>query len=507
MAVNLSKNNLCINQIIEQKNEKITIESDEIVPDIKPDVLSIISSSGNICLHKKEVQDGKVRIEGTVNAYVVYIADDENSSMRAINANIDFSKNIEMKDLKSSMQLECTTDLTELECKIINGRKISLKANIQMNLTAYSNENVEYVDNIENKKDMQLLNEKININSLIGNGSTKVYAKDTVSIDNVDNLSEIMKVEIRLENKENKVSYNKILTKADSVFKIMYLTDDGRINSVMATIPVMGFIDMKDINEDSICDVTYELKNIIIKPNNVEEHSVYVEAEFEIFCAIYKKQEINIIQDMYSRTMDVKYTQRTIKVIKDKEEISEVFNLRKQERIDEVRQNKIYDVEVKPRIISSQMENGKIIYQGEISLTFIYGQEGTTRINIKNLVEPFEFTVTSNSIAKKMRIDTSIEIAKKDFVVMADSTIDIKVDLNFILNIVKESSINLIESVTESEKKDRESFSIIVYYARVGDTLWKIAKKFGSTVDEIVKVNGIENPDVIMPGEQLFIPR
>ena len=146
MAVNLSKNNLCINQIIEQKNEKITIESDEIVPDIKPDVLSIISSSGNICLHKKEVQDGKVRIEGTVNAYVVYIADDENSSMRAINANIDFSKNIEMKELKSSMQLECTTDLTELECKIINGRKISLKANIQMNLTAYSNENVEIVN-------------------------------------------------------------------------------------------------------------------------------------------------------------------------------------------------------------------------------------------------------------------------------------------------------------------------------------------------------------------------
>ena len=145
-----------------------------------------------------------------------------------------------------------------------------------MSLTAYSNENVEYVDNIENKKDMQLLNEKININSLIGNGSTKVYAKDTVSIDNVDNLSEIMKVEIRLENKENKVSYNKILTKADSVFKIMYLTDDGRINSVMATIPVIGFIDMKDINEDSICDVTYELKNIIIKPNNVEENYVYV---------------------------------------------------------------------------------------------------------------------------------------------------------------------------------------------------------------------------------------
>ena len=60
-----------------------------------------------------------------------------------------------------------------------------------------------------------------------------------------------------------------------------------------------------------------------------------------------------------------------------------------------------------------------------------------------------------------MRIDTSIEIAKKDFVVMADSTIDIKVDLNFRLNIVKESSINLIESVTESEKKRIEKALVL----------------------------------------------
>ena len=38
-------------------------------------------------------------------------------------------------------------------------------------------------------------------------------------------------------------------------------------------------------------------------------------------------------------------------------------------------------------------------------------------------------------------------------------------------------------------------------------TLWNIAKRFGSTVAEIVKINEIENPDVIMPGEQLFVPR
>ena len=71
----------------------------------------------------------------------------------------------------------------------------------------------------------------------------------------------------------------------------------------------------------------------------------------------------------------------------------------------------------------------------------------------------------------------------------------------------KESEINLIESINEIEASKKETFSIVLYYTKTEDTLWKIAKRFGSTVDEIVRVNSIENPDVIMPGEQLFIPR
>lgn len=507
MAIKLSKNNVCINQIVGQKNEKITIEGDEIVPDVKPDILSIVSTNGNICIYKKEIQEGKIKIDGSINAYIIYIADDEKSSMRAINTSIDFSKNIEMKEIKSNMQLECKPELNNIECKILNERKVNLKANVQFRLTVYSNENVEYVDSIEDNANMQLLSEKMNIDSLIGSGSTKVYAKDTVSIDNVDNLSEVMKVKISLENKENKISYNKVLTKADAVFKIMYLTDDGRINTVNATIPVMGFIDMQDVNEENLCDVSYELKNIIVKPNNVEEHSIHLEAELEVFCSVYKKQEINIIQDLYNKTMEIKYTQKTMKVIKDKCEINESFNMRKQEKIEEIGKNKIYDVEAKTTIIKTQIEDGKVIYQGEINLTFIYCEGNSTRISIKDIVEPFEFSVTSPNITNKCKIDTNIELGKKDFVVMPDHSIDIKIDLNFRLNIIQESAINLIESITEEAVRNKEGFSIVIYYTKVGDTLWKIAKRFGSTVDEIIKVNSIENPDLIMPGEQLFIPR
>ena len=47
----------------------------------------------------------------------------------------------------------------------------------------------------------------------------------------------------------------------------------------------------------------------------------------------------------------------------------------------------------------------------------------------------------------------------------------------------------------------------MLYIVKKGDTLWKIAKEFGSTVDDIARTNGIENPDVIQVGQKLYIPK
>ena len=248
MSIKLSKNNLCINQIIGQKTEKIVIEGDEIVPDVKPDILNVVSANGNVCIYKKDVQDGKVKLDGSVNVYVIYIADDERAQMRALNACIDFSKTIDMKEVKAGMQVECRAELLNVECKILNGRKINLKANTQVTLTAYSRGNIDYINKIDNADSLQLLNESISINSLLGSGTTKVYAKDTVAIESTDNLSEVINVTMTITNRENKISYNKVLTKADAVFKVTYLTDDNRVNTANATIPIMGFIDMQDVS-------------------------------------------------------------------------------------------------------------------------------------------------------------------------------------------------------------------------------------------------------------------
>ena len=52
---------------------------------------------------------------------------------------------------------------------------------------------------------------------------------------------------------------------------------------------------------------------------------------------------------------------------------------------------------------------------------------------------------------------------------------------------------------------DTEEKSGFVYVTRPGDTLWSIAQRFGTTVDELAKKNGMCNPNMLYHGTRLLI--
>ena len=99
MPVETEKENVCINQIIGQKRAETLVEGDVIVNDVKPDVLNIISANGIACVYKKEVMDGKIRLDGSMNTYVIYLGDSEDSTVRSINTVLDFTRNYRYRKL------------------------------------------------------------------------------------------------------------------------------------------------------------------------------------------------------------------------------------------------------------------------------------------------------------------------------------------------------------------------------------------------------------------------
>lgn len=505
MVVETVKESLSVNKLIATKAEVILVEGDMIVPDSKPDILNTICTSGVVCIYKKEVLEGKVRIDGNINTYIMYIPDDENDKVRGITTTLDFSENIQIANVNEEMNCRVITRLKSIEAKVINGRKIGIKAAIEVEVKVYSNETIAIVNSIPNSDGIQTLQENLLVNSLVGMGENKIFAKDTISINSEDNLAEILKTNLCICNKDVKISYNKILAKADAQIKIMYLTEDNRIESVLANIPIVGFIDIPDVTEENICDLEYEIRNIVLKPNQTEEHSIYVEIEVGVMANVYEEKEISLIQDLYSPSENLEFNQRNITTMTDKRSNKDTLQIREKVTLEGIGDRNIIDVEVIPRIEKEHKKDNRIIYEGELELNFILSNNDL-QVEIRSAKIPFDYSVDNLENGEEIFTNMEIEVLNKDFIVQDGGIITCNIDLEITLNSYKTSKLNVIDEIQTNGEREKEDYSIMMYIVKKGDSLWKIAKDYGSTVDDIARTNGIEDENLIMPGQKIFIP-
>ena len=118
--------NLKINKLIAEKKEIISVDGDMIVPDSKPDILNTICTSGVVSVYKKEIKDEKVRLDGNIDTYIMYMPDGVNDSVRGLNTSLDFSENINVPNCQEGMNATTEIKVKSIDCKVLNGRKINI---------------------------------------------------------------------------------------------------------------------------------------------------------------------------------------------------------------------------------------------------------------------------------------------------------------------------------------------------------------------------------------------
>ena len=326
-----------------------------------------------------------------------------------------------------------------------------------------------------------------------------------LKLDNLEDEREKLKVNIDITNKDTKISYNKILAKADSKLKILYLTEDGRICVVSATLPIMGFIDMENISEENVCDMQYEIRNLVIKPNSMQEHSIYIEAEIEITASSYETKEINTIEDLYSPSRNLSFEQKQIKAMQNKKNFHDVFSIREKQLLN-IGDEKLYDADVKVNIDNMQIGNDEIELSGNVNITFMHSLNNMTDLGTTTLELPINYRMACSGIRATSQVKIDMSIPLQDFTILPGGEIDIKIDIEFMVDSSIEIRLNEICDVKEIESSENSGYNMVIYFTKKEDNLWKIAKEFRSTMQIIKESSGLSQ-DTITPGMQLFITK
>ena len=101
-----------------------------------------------------------------------------------------------------------------------------------------------------------------------------------------------------------------------------------------------------------------------------------------------------------------------------------------------------------------------------------------------------------------------VDVIGENLSVMQNGTdIEVVLSLDVNTNIEDMTQMSIIDKIEDMALDLSNLDSINLYVVKPGDTLWKIAKKYKTSVDKIVKINNIENPAEIDVGQKILVIR
>lgn len=496
--------------ISHEKRIKV-VEGDMSVPDIKPDILSLVSVDNEVYITKQQIENNKLNIEGMVDICAIYMSEDETGSLKSLNNVYNFYDTLDIENLNENSIVDLKVFKGSTECKIINGRKLNIKTPVTLDVRVINNYEYSIARDVVDDRNIEIQKNKMNINTLCDCKSQDVELRENVTLnENSEPIGEILKATIKIRNEDFKISYNKILAKADAVVKIIYIADNERqtLETFETTIPVMGFIDYEGINENMGIKLDFNIKSFIIRPiyQDLKSVSFTVESDVCVKASIYKSCEIELISDIYDPDKELKCEYENIEVLQNIVNQTENIEMVQGLMIPELDGIRILNIEATPNIVNKNILDGKLALEGNIEFNILYFNENKKILENKKMELPFQQVVKVATLQSTMNTEVRIDILNIDYRKVNDSQLQIKLDFKYDVSVERVDRISGIKSIEILDIEQIKLPSIIIYYVKPGDTLWNIAKKYRTTVKEIMENNNLTD-DKIYPNQQLIIQK
>lgn len=488
------------------------IESEAVVPDVKPDVYEIVDTQGYIALSKVEVSDGKLICRGSFNYNVMYIADDK-STLSNVCGKIDINEVIEKDNIVQDMEHMLYPEVEHVDCTILNERKIRVGALMNIKGSLFEKQRLDIVKDVSQVECIQKHRKEIAYQDIIGIEKTESVIRDTISISS-EEVASIINITPTVKVKESRIADNKVIIGGVLEISPLACTFDGDIVELdKVGIDFTQFIEVPGafdgMTEEillSIGDFDYNFKE------NSDSNSAMLEIECTVCCKVKVTDEVTreVLQDAYSPQKIVKFEHRLINLNKALCSTSEVFTVRETLSTgdDNLQVKDLVSVCPAVSIENAYVEGNKSVIQGIIKVVVLFVPiEGEKMIYKISEEIPFENDVAIDNLSDTCSIFNTVCIERVEADLNRDE-IDLVIKIRrFTEAIDKKSESFIVKGEDQGDYDLSTAPSIIVYVCKEDDNLWDIAKKYNTTEEEIAEVNEIKVDEPIKPGKCLILQK
>lgn len=516
MSVELVRDIINYEKLVGEGTGQTMVDDYIVLAERNPEFSKILDTDGKVVIVSSEVIEDRIIIEGKMIFEILYASNEENPGIYKEKAVSNFNHSIQIPGALPEMMCRVTTGIDMINSTIVSNRKAKINAVINIKGMVYGKETVEVISDIKGQ-DVQMLKEPSEIDEYVveDNGQSVIKGKIDVPEDKGE-VKSILKTNILIHKKDVAVQEDRIIINACALIRIVYDTTlDDKILYEEQDVAFTHEMNIAGVSPGMKCDVSFKIQDDLeeIKENeDGERKSIEVEIVVDIRTKVYMNKNMERIEDAYSPEEKYELQKQTVKSMSyfgegvDSQTIKEKITMP-----DEVKPvDQIKYVNVNPIVTDSKIVEDKVVVEGVVNCCIIYSaavEEG----GMENYIEeiPFKSTIEMPGVKFDMVSEVNANIEHLSYEKMSGREIDIKIIVESGAKVFSKSVLDVVKGVEEIDISDsiKNMPSIIIYTVQPNDTLWKIAKKYFTTIEDIVSINEIQDPDNIEVGSKILIPK
>jgi len=516
MAIELVREPLRIKSVVGEESLQFSVQGDLIIPDVKADLLGVLSIDSNIVVNEREVNADKVVLGGFVNFNIIYLAKDEDRPIRSLNASVPFKEPLDIEGAKQGMSVEIEGIILNSEYEILNERKIIVEAIAQVGAVVFERIDAGIIVDTLEEDNIQKLKEDFEACQFIGECSDRFAIKEEVDLpEAMPTVFEVLKTEASI-SKDIKLSDNKVIVKGEVNVRMLYSGDDEdrNIQTVEYTFPFTQFMDIPGVDENASCDLDASVGEITAIAEEDTEGELRVlrfKALVELNARAHTKEQKNMIIDMYSPDYMLEIGHQELLANQMVKEADNELILKDDVQLPEKSEvKKIYSMSCKPIVVDVKVLDGKAAVNGAVEVRFMYALGETNTPSSYKFEIPFMNSIDIKEAEPGMMYKVNVETVSCSYNLEPDGSVDVKIILRTQIKLYKNTKVKIIDKAEEIAI-DKADFglkpSIIVYFVQPGDTLWEIGKKFKVALEDLIKINNLAKPNQLAVGQLIIIPK
>lgn len=504
------------NRLTARENVQFLQEGDAIVPDNKPDIEKILRSSGNVIIDNTSIADGRLNYRGRINLECLYLSKGENKRLHTMSKDIEINDFIAISGIEENMipKIKCTIE--NIDTGILNERKINYKISGSADADISEVVAISAVSGIEDLAENQQKKITIKTSKNVCSKTEKINIKEEVTIPPTKlPVEEVISIEPILLNTEAIPSQDSIKITGDITASMLYIGNEGSVPEVLdIDIPFDGVIEVEDVEPDMEVNTELEISEFyydISENENGENRIINLEFVISACIDVDEIEENEILEDAYSVNNNITFENEVLcydkEVCRNKSQcpVKDIVS------IDDDCPSMLQIIKAAgvPHIDVISIFDNKVVIDGVINVSILYVTgDDTMPVYCANGAVPFSQTIEARGAKEGMKANVDCVLSHIGFNMISDREVEVRCALNTNTT-VTEKICAVLSTDVNIEPMDKEVTdgisAFIIYTVQKGDTLWKLAKRFNTTTEDILAVNDIENPDLIYPEQKIII--